>query len=67
MFIGALAQLVEQRPFKPRVTGSNPVRLTKISFYFNILVLYVVLYLFLESNYIMEKTYLALLDVEMDL
>ena len=25
---GPLAQLVEQRPFKPRVAGSNPARLT---------------------------------------
>ena len=28
-FIGPLAQLVEQRPFKAWVEGSNPSRLTK--------------------------------------
>ena len=31
-FVGPLAQLVEQFPFKEWVAGSNPARLTKTSF-----------------------------------
>ena len=36
LFLGPLAQLVEQFPFKEWVTGSNPVRLTKLNLKMNI-------------------------------
>ena len=46
---GALAQLVEQWPFKPFVTGSNPVR-PKIFFYFLFLTFFLFSNLVLASN-----------------
>ena len=54
---GALAQLVEQWPFKPFVTGSNPVRPKILNFILIILLSFSSEYIFADSNQSVQITY----------